>query len=228
MSTITDDDDRLVDRLADRFDDVRDSAARGLSSDDAPAQRELSRVRRKLDAVEANLSDGLAAVRDEQADLAAEVRSGNKKTTFPRKVFWLVIGGAAAAFGTWLADPDRGKSRRDQLGDQVTSQARTLGEQAKSSAEQATNRVRGAVVETGKGVLPEDVPDDPVTLQQRIKSQVMGRRDDVNDVVMTIGEPGHVTLKGTVPSATTVEELRTAVADVEGVVDVQSDLAVAG
>lgn len=220
-------DDRLVDRLGDRLDDVRDSASRALSADDAPSLRELGRVRRKLDDVEEHLADGLAALGEQQSQFAADVRSSNKQTTFPRKLFWLALGGAAAAFGTWLADPDRGKARRNSLADQVTSQARDLGDQARVKAQQAVNTAKGTVAETGRSVLPEDVPDDPVLLQQRIKSQVMGRRDDVSNVVLTVGEPGHVTLKGTVHGADTERDLVAAVKDVEGVVDVTSELNVA-
>ncbi|MBY5160932.1 BON domain-containing protein [Salsipaludibacter albus] len=226
-ATTTDHDDAIGDRVAARFDDLRDRTAGALSSEESPAFRELGRVRHRLDDVEERLSDQLTALGRQQATLTDELHSASKRTTFPRKLFWMVLGGAAAAAATWLSDPDRGKARRNQLADQVGSQARDLGDQARSQAGQAVNRAKGAVAEAGRDVLPEDVPNDPQVLQQRIKSQVFGHRDDVQDVVLTIGQPGEVTLKGTVRSADSEQELLAAVADVEGVTRVDNELTVA-
>ncbi len=227
MATTTEHDDAIGDRVAARFDDLRDRTAGALSTDESPAFRELSRVRHRLDGVETRLSDQLADLGRQQSALVDELHDASKRTTFPRRLFWLLLGGAAAAAATWLSDPDRGKARRSQLADQVNSQARDLADQAKTQAGQAIDRAKGAVAETGREVLPEDVPDDPQVLQQRIKSQVFGHRDDVQDVVLTIGQPGEVTLKGTVGSATSEQELLTAVGDVEGVTRVDNELTVA-
>lgn len=217
--------DGLVDRVTDRLDDLRDTTASALSADDAPSLRELGRVRRRLDDFEDQVTDSFADLASRQSALASEVRATNKRTTVPRKLFWMLLGGAAAALGTWLADPDRGKARRTQLADQAKTQARQVGDQAKSQAQQAIHTARGAVTEAVTDVLPDDVPDDPVVLQDRIKSQVFGHRDDVSDVVLTVGDPGHVTLKGTIGSAEAEQDLADAVRGVNGVVDVQSDLA---
>lgn len=249
--------DQLVDRVTDRIDDLRDSTAGALSSDEAPSLRELGRVRRSLDDAEERLAARLDDLHDQQAALASEVHSSNKSTTFPRKMFWMLVGGAAAALGTWLADPDRGQARRQQLADQARTQANRVSEQAKGtastvaedakaraasladdakatasdladdakdrashSADVAKGKAQGAINEAGS----DDVPDDPVLLEQRVKSQVMGHRGDVDDVVLVIGDPGHVILKGVVPDEQSKAALVAAVADVNGVVDVQSEL----
>lgn len=242
--------DGIVDRVSDRLDDLRDTTAGALSADDAPSLRELGRVRRRLDEVQDEVTDQLSVLGSQQAELAAELRSGNKRTTFPRRVFWMLLGGAAAAVGTWLADPDKGEARRAQLadqaktqarqltdqamtqgqqvaedvGDQARAKARELGDQARSQAHQAANVTKGAVAEGVDDVTPDDVPDDPVVLTDRIKSQVLGHRDDVQDVVLTVGDPGHVTLKGTIPTAEAEASLVEAVTGVNGVTDVDSDL----
>lgn len=216
--------DGLVDRVTDRLDDLRDSTAGALSADDAPSLRELGRVRRRLDDFEDQMTDSLSALESQQSGLASELRAGNKRTTVPRKLFWMLLGGVAAALGTWLADPDRGKARRTQLADQAKTQARQVGDQARTQAQQAVNTARGTVTEAVTDALPDDVPDDPVVLQDRIKSQVFGHRDDVSDVVLTVGKPGHVTLKGTIGSAEAERDLTDAVRGVNGVVDVQSEL----
>lgn len=219
-------DDGISERILARLDDLRDATAGALSSEDGPAFRELTRVRHRLDDVETSLSEQLSTLGSQQADLVDELHASSKRTTFPRKLFWLALGGAAAAAATWLTDPERGKARRAELSDQFGSQARDLGAQARQQAEQVVSKARGAVAEAGSDALPEDVPQDPHVLRQRIKSEVFGHRDDVRDVVVTVGQPGEVTLKGTVPSATSEDELVAAVRAVEGVTNVQSELAV--
>ena len=219
-------DDGISERILARLDDLRDATAGALSSDDGPAFRELTRVRHRLDDVEASLSAQLSTLGTQQADLVDELHASSKRTTLPRKLFWLALGGAVAAAATWLSDPERGRARRAELSDQVGSQARDLGTQARQQAEQVVNKARGAVVEAGTAALPEDVPQDPQVLRQRIKSEVFGHREDVHDVVVVVGQPGEVTLKGTVPSATSEEDLVASVREVEGVTNVQSELAV--
>lgn len=226
-SNDNDSDQTFGDRVAARVDDVRDRAAGALSAEDSPAFRELTRVRGRLDDVETALAEQIRALGREQGELVEELHAESKRTTVPRKMFWFLLGGAAAAIGTWLADPDRGKARRTQLADQVTSQARDLGEQARTQATQVVNEARGSFIEAGKDAMGEDVPDDPAVLRQRIKSEVFGRRDDVADVVVTVGAPGEVTLKGTVSSTSVEQELVEAVGEVNGVTRVDSDLAVA-
>lgn len=254
MATRTED---IVDRVADRFDDIRDSTAGALSSDDAPSLRELGRVRRSLDDVEGRLASRLDELGTQQSELASEVRSSNKSTTFPRKVFWMLIGGAAAALGTYLADPDRGAQRRQTLADEARTRANRASEQARQTATAATDEVKqraaglaedakstatevaddtreraahGAEVASGKaeGALnqagSDDVPEDPVLLEQRVKSQVLGHRGDVDDVVLVIGKPGQVILKGVVPDEQSKASLVAAIGDVNGVTDVQSEL----
>ena len=116
----------------------------------------------------------------------------------PRKLFWLVVGGIAGAAWAYLQDPDRGKARRTQLSDQVTSQARTVADQATTQATQVANKAKGSAIEATKAVLPDDVPDDPEILVQRVKSQVLGHRDDAGTSWSPPAPSGSVTLNGTV------------------------------
>lgn len=233
-------DDGIGERVSARLGDLRDLTAGALSSDDSPAFRELGRVRHRLDDVEATLLDKLATLGTQQAELVDELHASSKRTTLPRKLFWLAMGGAAAALATWLADPERGKARRTELSDKVGSQARELGEQARTQAEhlgeqartqaeQVVNKARGTVAEAGRDAMAEvDVPQDPQVLRQRIKSQVLGHRDDVDNVVLTVGQPGEVTLKGTIQSAYAEEQLVNSVREVNGVTKVDSELMIAG
>jgi osmotically-inducible protein OsmY len=90
----------------------------------------------------------------------------------------------------------------------------------------AVDRARGAAIETAKEAMPEDVPTDPKLLQDRIKSSVFGHRDDVSDVVIKVDAPGSVALKGTVPDARSEQELLASVSEVDGVLDVRSELSI--
>lgn len=228
MTTAANDTDRgPVQRITDRVDDVRDRAAGALSSEAPAAARELTRVRERLDDVEVRLTDQLAGLGSGQAELAHELRADAKRTTTPRRLFWFLLGGAAAAVATWLADPDRGRARRTRVADQLTSQARDLGDQARTQASRAVHRAKGNLIEAGRAATGEDVPDDPTILRQRIKSQVLGRHEGAEDVVVIVDAPGEVSLKGTVASEELRRELHRAVSEVNGVTGVSDRLAVA-
>ncbi len=216
--------DGITSRVTARVDDLRDAAADAISTDESPASRELDRVRRRLDEVETSLAGSLEGIGEQQRALADEVHASAKRTTLPRKLFWLLVGGFAGAAWAYLQDPDRGKARRTQLSDQVTSQARSVAEQATTQATQVANKAKGSAIEATKSVLPDDVPDDPELLVQRVKSQVLGHRDDADDVVVVAGSDGSVTLNGTVAELATVDELVAAIGAVNGVTHVESHL----
>ncbi|HKJ56542.1 MAG TPA: BON domain-containing protein [Nitriliruptoraceae bacterium] len=219
--TTTDD---ITSRVTARVDDLRDATAQAISSDEAPAARELDRVRRRLDQVEDSLTGALAGLGDQQREIADELHANAKRTTFPRKLFWLLLGGAAGAALAYLQDPDRGKARRTQLSDQVTSQARAVADQASTQATQAANKAKGSAIEATKAILPDDVPEDSEILVQRVKSQVLGHRDGTDNITVTATPGGEVTLTGTVDDLDTVDELVDEIGAVNGVTHVESHL----
>ena len=150
------------------------------------------------------------------------------RTTWPRRLLWAAVGFAAGAAAAYLADPDRGSSRRTQLQQRVQSTGTDLASTAAQRADYAAGQAKGAAVEAAKAATPEDVPDDVKTLEARVKSEVFGRRDDVDKVVLRADGPGVVTVKGTVPTPVAERELLAQIAEVEGVRDVHSELSVAG
>jgi gas vesicle protein len=218
--------EHLSDRILSRIDDLRDRSAEAMKADGESVFRELSQLNDRLDGVEDRLGDRLDELASAQTDRMGAVLAAAKRTSWPRRILWLTLGAAAGAAATYLADPDRGRSRRSQLTDQLTSAARDVGSEVAGQAEFAADRAKGAVIESAKDALPEDVPDDPKLLEQRIRSHVLGGRNDVDDVVLRVDAPGRVALKGTVPSAETERSLVVEVAEVEGVVDVTSELSV--
>jgi gas vesicle protein len=218
--------EHLSDRILSRIDDLRDRSAEAMKADGESVFKELSQLSDRLDGVEERLSDRMDELAASQADRIGAVLTAARRTTWPRRIVWLVAGAAAGAAATYLADPDRGRARRSQLGDQLAATARDVGGDMAGQAEMAADRAKGAVIESAKDALPEDVPEDPKLLEQRIRSHVLGGRDDVADVVLRVDAPGTVALKGTVPSATSERTLLAEVAEVEGVVDVTSELSV--
>lgn len=146
----------------------------------------------------------------------------------PSRLLWAAIGFAAGMGVAYLADPDRGEGRRRELQQRLTSTTADVADEARKRADYAAGVAKGAVAETTRKATPQDVPDDPKQLESRIKSEVFGRRDDVDKVVLRIDGPGSVAVKGTVPSPVTERELLAEISNVEGVIDVSSELQVAG
>lgn len=205
---------------------IRERAAGSVATEARSVVRQLTGMTRRLDAVETNLSDRIDALEGSlSGQLRAATRSGSRGS-WPRRMVWLVIGAAMGAGAGYLADPDRGRSRRTQLSDQAAARARDARDEMKQKAKTRADRLRGDVIESAKGKLPKRASHDPQLLQDRIKSQAFGGRDDVQDVVLRVDEPGVVTVKGTVPSPESERDLLAKVVEVDGVIDVRSELSV--
>lgn len=228
---------KFATRVAAGLDDARGRVADAFSPGEEAAHRQLHLVREGLSGMERDLDGRIGEVRSSVLDHMDELHAENRgnweqlikaqrRTTWPRRFFWLAAGAAAAAVATWLSDPQHGRERRARLRDQALARGREVGEQVQQQATTTLNETRGKVVETAKSAMPEDVPSDPVVLEQRIKSEVFGHHEDTSDVVITIGQPGEVTLKGTIGDADAERRLVDDVAAVNGVTDVRSELRV--
>jgi gas vesicle protein len=218
----------LSHKLTKQLDDLRDRTAEAVGADGGSVFRELSKLSSQLGEVEDHLDDRIDDVAALVEDQWAALRSSERRTTWPRRLFWLAVGVAGGMAAAYLADPDRGRSRRAEIGQQLGSTARDVAEQATEQAKDVTNRVRGQVVETASEAIPDEfqVPADAQTLRDRIQSEAFGGRDDVQDVVIKVDGPGQVALKGTVPSPENERDLLAVVAGVDGVLDVRSELSV--
>ena len=214
---------RVSGRVSEAMGGIRDRTAEALSTDGVTVFRALSELRRSI----SDLDDTVRTRLDDVED-TVEHEKHSKRTTLPRKAFWLLLGAAAGTAAAFLGDPDRGRARRAQLSQQAAARSREASTQLSKRAKDLTNRTKGEVAEQIKQRTSDDVPDDPKLLEQRIRSEVFGHRDDVTEVVLRVDAPGTVALKGTVPTSVSERELIAAVADVDGVVDVNSELVVAG
>lgn len=214
----------MTTRIISHVDGLRDRTAEAVKADGESLFRGLSRLSERVDESESTLLGRIDDLDERMSDRWHEVRAATRRTTWPRRVFWFAVGAAMGTAAAYLADPDRGRARRAQLQDQLGAQARDLTSEARDQAKMAMDRARGAAVEAAKDAMPEDVPTDPKLLQDRIKSDVFGHRNDVDDVVIRVDAPGSVALKGTVPDAQSEQELLASVSEVEGVIDVRSEL----
>lgn len=218
--------DELPNRVTHAVEGLRDRAAGVVAPEPGSVFREIATVLRRIDHSERRLAARIDEL-DQRIDAGfAGLKGTKRQTTWPRRLFWLLVGAGVGMGAEYLADPDRGRSRRAQLSDQAGARARDVTGEVQKKAKMTVDRARGQVVESVKGVLPQDVPDDPKLLEQRIRSEVFGHRDDVSDVVLRIDAPGTVAIKGTVPSADSQRDLVSQVAEVDGVIDVRSELAV--
>lgn len=218
----------LSHKLTSQLDELRDRTAEAVGADGGSVFRELGKLSKQLDQVEDHLDDRIDDVADLVDDHLAVLHARDRRTTWPRRLFWLAMGVAGGMAAAYLADPDRGRARRAEIGQQLGSTAREVADQATAQAKDAAERVKGQVIESAKEAAPEEllVPADAQTLSDRIKSEVFGHRDDVQDVVIKVDAPGQVALKGTVPSTDNERDLLAAVASVDGVLDVRSELTV--
>ncbi|GGI08488.1 YtxH domain-containing protein [Egicoccus halophilus] len=258
--------DKLTGTLSTGIDEIRDRTAEAVGGDGGSVFRELGRLSKQIAGLETHLSSRIDDLDSDQSELVEDLADTGNRTSWPRRLFWLLVGVAAGYGIAYLTDPDRGQARRqklgdelnsradevrdqvatqtDQLRDEVTQQAHVAldaatqtaddlrgeaeqkAEELRVQAEHSLQQAQGAAVETAKDTLPERPTDDPGRLEDRIKSEVFGYRDDVDDVVIKVDGPGQVALKGTVPTSQNERDLLASVAEVEGVVDVRSELTV--
>jgi gas vesicle protein len=206
---------------------LRDRTADVVRADGGSIFRELHRLGSRIDDAEERLHTHIDASAAGLDDQLGDLLSASKRTTWPRRLLWLTVGAALGAVAAYLADPDRGTARRAQLTDQAAARSRTVADDLSHRAKDAVQQAKGEAIEQVKGALPDRPESDPALLQQRIKSQVLGKRGDTSQVVLRIDGPGEVALKGTVPAVDTERELLAEVAEVDGVTEVTSELTVA-
>lgn len=132
--------------------------------------------------------------------------------------------GAAIAAAVYFLDPDRGRSRRAKLADQAGAAARKTGEKIEAKARYQKGVVQGMAHDLTEPFRPEPQFDD-ATLNQKVRSEALGRwQGATKDVDLSVNG-GIVTLKGsTTPELAT--ELVTLVESVPGVVSVDDQMSV--
>lgn len=144
----------------------------------------------------------------------------------------LLLGGALGAAAAYLLDPDRGRTRRARLRDQLAARARDARDEAARTGRHASNVAQGVLHETAgsaatalAGAPAEDVDD--ATLAARVRSEALGDPDVPEGVAMNV-EGGTVVLRGELDSRDEIDALVARVRAVKGVRAVEDMLRVSG
>lgn len=228
---------KLTTQVKHGFADLRDAAAENLSADGGAAYHEgrttraLDRLSSHLERLFETLDERIDDLDDSMDDRFATLEKKVSKvdsTSWWTRLFWMAVGAGAGAATAALMDPQTGTRRRNELLDRTRSTGRDLADEARKRADYVAGQAKGAAIESAKKAVPEDLqaPDDPKTLRDRIRSEVIGQVDGGSDIVVTVHSGGEVTLKGTVPSNATESELCERVREVPGVQRVASELTV--
>jgi osmotically-inducible protein OsmY len=128
----------------------------------------------------------------------------------------LIIAAALGAALAYVFDPVRGRRRRAELKDRGRATVRREVRAVERQASYGKGRAEGAIHKL-RHPRPH-VPDDDMTLVDKIRSEVLGRVDgphltiDVNNRV--------VTLRGEVPDQLKAQQVEHEVRSTSGVVDV--------
>ena len=218
----TDDTPTVNDRLERALDGLRDARAR-LADEWQSIEHGATEG---LADLEGRATDALTRFAESQRERLDDAIGHPTGPSWSTRLSWLGLGLVAGAAVAHLADPDRGRARRERLAQQARARTARTGGDLAGTAQQAAGRARGAVAETVRSVTPDDVPDDPKLLRQRIRSEVFGGRDDVDDVVIRVDDPGEVALKGTMPDEESVVSLVDEVESVDGVTRVHTEVTV--
>ncbi len=94
--------------------ELRDRAAEAISADGGSVFRALSKLSDRVEGAESSLEARISDAEENLALALEELAAQKRRTTWPRRLFWLIAGaGAVAAFV--LSAPDRVKEIREQL-----------------------------------------------------------------------------------------------------------------
>jgi osmotically-inducible protein OsmY len=130
-----------------------------------------------------------------------------------------IKGAAVGAAAAYLFDPDSGNGRRARLRDQAEALVRQSRERADGLSRHAGNVIEGKLHGFG-GTADLDRAMDDGTIADRIRSEVLGRRG-MDGVVVNV-ENGVAQLRGSAPTAASIEDIVDRTRAVAGVLEVEN------
>lgn len=142
----------------------------------------------------------------------------------------MAIAGVIGFLTAYLLDPDRGRSRRARLGDQVAARARRGVAALRSKAKYRGGVARGIAYRVIKSLRrngDEDITGD--ALLQKIRSEAVGqwkRQADSPNGVEVFVDQGNVAVIGNVANKKDHDRLIELVLEVEGVTTLEDRLSV--
>lgn len=219
---------RIVSSIAEGVDTLRDRTAEVVGSDGGSVLRELGSLARRIDAVGAATTDELSRVERRLGTRLDRLAAQRRRTSWPRRLFWLVLGAAGGAAAAYLADPALGPRRRHELAEHASAATKQTAAQLSGAARAAAEQATDAVVDAAREALHLEPEQDLPALEARVREHALDPREDTGAVEVLIDAPGTVRLLGQVPPATDIGGLLDAVLAVPGVSDVISELTTAG
>lgn len=142
-----------------------------------------------------------------------------------------LFAAAMGAAAQYLFDPERGRSRRVRLRDQIAGAARRRGRwlerEVEQQAEDLRNRVKGAVYEVTRPLRDQPTANDR-ELIDRVRSEVLGAEEFRRYTINVDAADGVVALRGQLDHPEEINDLKQRVAKVPGVVRVDSFLHLPG
>lgn len=195
--------DRIPELVTDQVDRVRDRTAEAVGADGGSVLRELGKLGRKLDSTEKHLTSRLDDIAETTSTNEAQLGSLGKGTTWPRRLFWVAVGLGAGAAAAYLADPDRGEQRRQEIVGQAQNRVQTATEdvtaRVSSVKDQAVDRaqdVKDQAITSAKAVADEaqhaakDVADEAQHAVVDVRDEVEHAADDVKKEAKDGGSTG--------------------------------------
>ncbi|MPZ53417.1 MAG: BON domain-containing protein [Acidimicrobiia bacterium] len=138
-------------------------------------------------------------------------------------MFKFLLAAAAGAGVVYLFDPDRGRSRRARLSDQVSARTREGMAKTRQQADYQAGVARGAVHDAVDRITPDDSIDD-ATLLQKVRSEALGPSGVSTGSVDVAVEDGVVIFRGKVPADGSAVRLVELTSAVEGVTEIRNEL----
>jgi osmotically-inducible protein OsmY len=123
---------------------------------------------------------------------------------------------AGASLLTYLFDPDRGRSRRAKLADQLAAKARDAGESLRAQAKYQKGVLEGIAHEAAS-LFQEPKALDDETVLQKVRSEALGPADIDGSRIWIDVRDGHVSITGSLNDDEGKKRLLTLIERVEGV-----------
>jgi osmotically-inducible protein OsmY len=139
-------------------------------------------------------------------------------------MFKILIGAAIGAAAAWFLDPNDGARRRNTARDKTIKYARQGKEEAARKATYAGGTIKGKATAAAPGTSREPAGErlnDPA-LQAKVESEIFREADVPKGRVVVNVESGIVFLRGEIQDRATIERLREAAANVDGVRGVEN------
>lgn len=127
---------------------------------------------------------------------------------------------AVASLLTYLFDPDRGRSRRAKLSDQLAARGRDAADTVRAQAKYQKGVAEGLAHEA-KSVFEEPRELDDETILEKVRSEALGPADIDGSQVWIDVRGGHVSITGSIDDEDGRNRLLKLIEGVEGVNSVE-------